>query len=304
MNHVRNTSICLGLVIMALAGNGGLAAPTTHTLRPERIAEISKMLAGHPSAPGRPIPDRKEWERLGRQPGYSGLVRKTVPYISRPLPEQPDDLYLEFSRTGNRTHWQKVANDRRRRLAPLVLSECLENRGRFLPAIEDLVTTLCAERTWVLPAHDRKLVNFKGELITIDLASSALGGNLAMADVLLGEKLSPAVRQRLRESVDARIITPFRNMIRGAQVPDWWLTGTNNWNPVCLSGVVGTALARLDSDTDKAEFIAAAEALLEVLPVGLHTRRILQRGDGLLELRLRQLCSAVRDDPLCNRGRH
>jgi hypothetical protein len=245
---------------MALAGEGISATEaTTVTLRPERIKEIAGMLAGRPTVPGKPITDRKAWEKLGRKPGYSGLVKKTEPLISRPLPEQPDDLYLEFSRNGNRTNWQNIAFDRRRRLTSLVLAECLENRGRFLPAIEDLVTTLCAERTWVFPAHDRGLVNFKGKRVTIDLASSALASNLAMADYLLGEKMRTVVRARLRESVDARVLTPFRNMIRGTQERDHWLTTTNNWNAVCLAGVVGAALAQLDSDADKAEFIAAAE---------------------------------------------
>ena len=217
------------------------------------------MLAGRPSVPGKPVADRGEWNKLDKLYGGSKLIKKAEPLISRALPEQPDELYLEFSRNGNRTHWQNVAFERRGRLTTLVLAECLESKGRFVPAIEDLVTTLCAERTWVLPAHDRKLTFFRGEQTGNDLASSALGWNLATADYLVGSKLAPAVRARLRDSVEARVLAPFRNMIRGRQQPDHWLTVTNNWNAVCLAGVVGAALALLDSDTDKAEFVAAAE---------------------------------------------
>ena len=176
------------LLLLLLSADGLIADP----LDPARVQAIAEMLPDQPVGLGRPISDRAAWARLVRPE----IAEK---YVDSPLPDQPDDLFLDFSRTGNRTRWQNVAGQRRGRLAPLVFAECVENQGRFLPAIEALIQALCAEKTWVMPAHDSRLTNFRGEAVDIDLASSALGWNLATTDWLLGDKLTPATRQLLRE---------------------------------------------------------------------------------------------------------
>jgi len=240
--------ICV-LLLLLLSADGLIADP----LDPARVQAIAEMLPDQPVGLGRPISDRAAWARLVRPE----IAEK---YVDSPLPDQPDDLFLDFSRTGNRTRWQNVAGQRRGRLAPLVFAECVENQGRFLPAIESLIQALCAEKTWVMPAHDSRLTNFRGEAVDIDLASSALGWNLATTDWLLGDKLTPATRQLLRERVDHFILTPYRDMFTGKRPPNWWILTTNNWNAVCLAGVTGTGLAMVASKQERAQFVAAAEA--------------------------------------------
>ncbi len=100
-------------------------------LDPQRIEAIAAMLPETAVGLGRPLSDRAAWQG------------KPVPdvaeqYLQEPLPEQPDELFLDFSRTGNRTRWQDVSRARRGRLAPLVFAECVQNQGRFLAAIEEL----------------------------------------------------------------------------------------------------------------------------------------------------------------------
>src|SRR5690606_606258 len=120
------------------------------------------------------VSDRAFWESVAKEPGFNAEIEAARKFKDTPLPELPDDLYLEFSRNGNRRNFEQVAFSRRNRLTPLVLAECMENTGEFVPAINSLITELCKERTWVLPAHDRKLTNFHGTTITIDLFSSAV----------------------------------------------------------------------------------------------------------------------------------
>ncbi len=229
------------------------------TADPKRVEEIRGMLRKDVRAPGWNISDRDAWERLGRDPLFAVMVPAAEKLLDTPLPDQPDDLYLEYSRTGNRTNWQRVADARRSRLTTLVLAECIENKGRFLPALEDLITALCAERTWVFPAHDGSLVNFQGKTITIDLASSAMAWNLAMTDFLLGSKLRPDVVVELRRKVRSRVVKPYLDIIRGKREPLFWVRATHNWNPVCVAGVTGAGLIELDSLDERAELIAAAE---------------------------------------------
>jgi hypothetical protein len=248
----------VSILLASLAAAAHAAAPAD-ALDPARIQAVAAMLPEHPTGLGRPISDRGAWERLGADPAYKAIIAKAEEDRAKPLPEQPDDLFLEYSRNGNRSRFQAVAFDRRWRLGPLVIAECIENKGRYLPAIEKLVEALAVEKTWVLPAHDGSLKNFRGESIDIDLFSSAVGWHLATANYLLGDKLSAPARQKIRENVARRILDPYRDMITGKRARNGWLSTTNNWNAVCLAGVTGAALAQAESREDRAIFVVAAE---------------------------------------------
>ncbi|NCO37573.1 MAG: heparinase [Armatimonadetes bacterium CG_4_10_14_3_um_filter_66_18] len=224
-----------------------------------RVQEIAALLLDHPVAYGCSASDRTAWQDLAKREAFGDVVDNAEKLLSQPIPELPDDLYLDFSKTGNRTRWQRVNSQRDRFLNPLVLAECLENKGRFLPKLEELVRAFCAERTWVMPAHDSKLTNFEGEVVDIDLKSSARGWELATTLYLLGGKLSPPTQKLIRDEVTRRILDPYRDLVEGKRPRNWWMTTTNNWNAVCLAGVTGSALALLDGKEERAFFVAAAE---------------------------------------------
>jgi len=183
--------------------------------------------------------------------------------LDQPIPELTDDLFLDFSRTGNRTRCQRVLSQRQGRYPALVLAECIENRGRFLPAIEESIRACCGDKTWVMPAHDRSLRNFNGATVEIDLRVANEAWNLATVHYWLGDKLSPEVRKLIRDQLERRTFTPFEGMVTGDKSRMWWLTGTNNWNAVCLAGVTGSALAMIESPRRRAKFIAAAERYVQ-----------------------------------------
>lgn len=224
-----------------------------------RVAEIAAMLPATPAGPGRPIDDRTFWAHVALDPVLKSQVEAARKLKNEPLPPVPDDLFLQFSQNGNRHNYERVAFSRRNRLAPLVLAECIENTGEFLPAIQTLIVELCKTRTWVLPAHDKQLTNFNNTKITIDLFSSALAWDLSMADYLLGARLNPQVRSMAQGEVMRRVVGPFQASIRGERDFDHWVTHPNNWNPVCLSGITGAALIHVNSAKDRAAFIATAE---------------------------------------------
>jgi hypothetical protein len=224
-----------------------------------RIKDITDMLPEKPAGFGTPIMERNAWQILARNVSFKNVISEAVRLLREPIPEQPDELYLDFSRTGNRTRWQRVAGRRRGRVQTLVLAECLENKGRFIPAFEEIVRAICSERTWVMPAHDRSLTNFKGTSIDIDLGSSMLAWSLATADYLLADKLSTNTRRLIRNNLERRIFTPYTDMVEGKRTKNWWMTTTNNWNAVCLGSVTGPALATIESPQRRAFFIMAAE---------------------------------------------
>lgn len=229
------------------------------TIDPKRIAEIAKMLQVKPKGFGSPITDRSSWDTLAKSPEYQATLKSAEKLLETPMPETTDELYLDFSRTGNRRNYEKVAVQRRSRMVTLVLAECAENKGRFLPEITRTINALCGEKTWVYPAHDKNMDNFYERSVDIDLCSSNLGWDLSMTSYLLEDKLDQSTRTLIRQKLEHFIFTPFRDAVKGKRPLFHWMTCTNNWNSVCLAQVTGAALALLDSREERALFIAASE---------------------------------------------
>jgi len=246
-------------LLFAVLVVSGFALRAAETLDANRIREIAAWLPASPAGFGWPISNRAEWQKLAADPAFAKSIGDAEKILARPLPPQPDSLYLEYSQTGNRTHWQKVAGERRGRITRLTLAEAFENRGRFLPALETTIAALCAEKTWVLPAHDGDLKNFHGEEITPELGATGLAAELAEADYILGDKLSPATRKLIRENVYRRVLEPFRDAVEGRRKEIWWMSAPMNWNAVCVGNTVFAALTLLDARADRAFFAAAGE---------------------------------------------
>ncbi len=247
---------------------------------PARVQQIAAMLQPHPAGFGRPITDRAAWDRVAKEPDAADVLKRAQGLLKQPLPAMTDDVYLSYSRTGSRTEWQRVAGRRRGRIGPYVRAECIENAGRYLPAFEELVRSLCAERTWVMPPHDSGLNDFNGRTVTIDLGSSDLAWQLATADYVLGPRLHPEVRALIRDNVRRRVLDPYLSMVRGERRPLWWMNGRNNWNAVCHAGVVGAALAQVESPEERALFIAAAEHYVRAYLDGISDDGYVSEGVG------------------------
>jgi len=257
MRHLSWPPLLAVILIGAASGVAAEQGVVGPDLDEATVKAVAAMLPEQPAGFGRPISDRAAWSRLAKAPAFRAVIRGAEKLVKRPLPDQPDDLYLDFSRTGNRNRWQRVARDRRGRIDDYTLAECLEAKGRFIPPLVETIQTLAAERTWVMPAHDRSLANFKGESVTIDLGSSGLAVDLAMAAYLLGDTLPAGARTLIRENLERRIVAPYRKMVAGKQ-SRYWLRSTNNWNAVCLANVTGVALATIESREERAWFIQAA----------------------------------------------
>jgi len=238
---------------------GGVNLPAAEGVDAARVREIAAWLPEPPAGFGWPISDRAHWDKLAAEPALNGVINSVNKLLAKPLTEVPDSLYLEYSRNGNRTHWQDAENDRRGRIGRFTVAEALENRGRFVPALEKTVAVLCAEKTWVLPAHDGALKNFHGEEIEPDLGATTVAAELAEMDFILGKKLSPATRRLIHDNVRRRVIEPFRAMVEGRQKAAWWLHAPMNWNAVCVGNTIFAALTLQTSRADRAWFAAAGE---------------------------------------------
>ncbi len=248
------------MVAAALMAAASPATEAADVFQPsdEDVAKLAASLPASPGGFGPTIADRAAWAKLAAGEGMRAAIRKAEGLLTAPMPELTEDLYLDYSRTGNRTRGQAVIGARHGRLQTLALAEFLEAKGRFVPALEGALKSICAEKSWVLPAHDSGLTNFHDKLVTIDLGSSLLGWDVATVLWVMGDRLSPEVRALARKELQRRIFEPYRRMVSGKQ-KEWWLTAKMNWNSVCLAGVTGAALAALDDPKERAWYALAAE---------------------------------------------
>lgn len=240
-----------------------------------RVAEIAKMLPERPGIPGAHISNRAAWDRLASTGEGRYLIRKAVHETKEPIAECTDALYLEFSTpgNGNRTHYQKPFFRRETVLNHLVLAECLENKGQFIPRIADYLRTLCSERTWCMPAHDRQLKAFKGEEQNVDLGAQSRAFTCAFTVCVLRGRLPEDVERLTLSELERRIFAPLRERFTKAKSgrdcgPMWWIQGPANWTAVCHSGVTRAALAVLEGREDRAVFIEAAERSAKTFMTG------------------------------------
>ncbi len=224
-----------------------------------RVTEIAGWTTPGTCSAAPDITDRDFWQRVGSSPLYRSEVSKAERIAREPFVSLPDDLYLEYSKVGNRTRYENVYFAKLKAFRTLVVAECIENQGRFIEAIGQGMVSYAADKTWVLPAHDSGNQNFEGRQITIDLFSSEVACELANADHILGTRLDQATKTLVREEVKRRIFEPYTQMVTTGKPGMWWLTGTNNWNAVCLANVTSAALALLEQPSEKAFYVASAE---------------------------------------------
>jgi hypothetical protein len=232
-------------------------------LSPDRIQEIAGFLPEQPEGWGRPISDRAFWSDPNIIQLASRLTKSADSYLDQPLPAWDDDAYLEFSRVGTRPNGEKMEGRRAAFLEPLVVGECVENQGRYLAKINEILEAYAKEPTWTLPAHDRDLACYNRRHYEVDLRTSTFGLELAEALYLLGDKIDPAVRSDLTAALNQRLIDPIRETLATGKGNSWLgsskSSDQNNWNAVCLSGVVGGALILLPDKSDRALFVALGE---------------------------------------------
>lgn len=232
-------------------------------LSPIRIAAIERMLPSAPAGFGKPITDREFWTHPATLARAKEAVRHAEPLLTQSFPAWSDELYLDYSTTGRRPPGEAMIRARAAWLEPLVTAECVENKGRFLHAIARTLAAYIAEPSWTLPAHDAGMENFNRRKSTVDLRAAAFAADLAQTLYLLGDRIPRELREKSEAALNQRIFAPVRRSLQTGE-GHWWLGDKadpvkNNWNSVCLAGVVGAARTVLPDRHQRAVFLAAGE---------------------------------------------
>lgn len=209
-----------------------------------------------PFIPCPPASDRAVWERLPEDL-KNCLVVNGESWLGYQFPTILITDYLEFSRTGNRSNYEKKMFERRNILNALVLAECVEYQGRFLDDILNAVFLMCGESAWQLPAHNvyvRDTPQFPIPDMTrpvFDLDAGETATDLALTRYLLGEafdKISPVIAVDIQDHLEHRVFQPYLTE------HFWWMGNgkehVNNWTSWCTQNVLIAAfLSPLPEET-------------------------------------------------------
>lgn len=264
---LRRLKILSVALLSVIACGVGVRAGCAQDLSPARIQEIQGMLAGQPSGFGVPCADRAAW--AGKDAALTQAVLQAEQDIAAPLAPFDPDAYLQFTKTGDRQPMERNLHSREGQLAPLVLAECAEYQGRFLPRIAEVLDSLAAMPSWTLSAHDPQLMNFHGTRYYVDLNAADMSDAMAEAMYLLGDKIPAATRKHVTAEMEKHVFGPMRDSYLSGNISadnhngHWWLVADMNWNAVCLKGVTGAALAMLPDVKDRALFVAGAEHFIQ-----------------------------------------
>lgn len=223
-----------------------------------RVQEIAAMLPEKPQGIGVTYKERGYWDEMKNDPKAKALLEEVALMVKKPMPPFVDSLYLHLNATNVRLPGENMMNARYNYVFKLAMAECLENKGRYVRAIENGIIELCKQKPWSIPAHDRSLQNYNGTDYYVDLVVATAGNSLAQCVYMLDDKLSMETRARVQCAFSEKVFRPIRRCLEETK-PFYWFTVTNNWNSVCLAGVTGAALTLLTDKEERAYFVAAAE---------------------------------------------
>ncbi len=242
-----------------IAPSAGESAAATIPTPGSRAAQIAEWLESSPRAFLPPASNREAWNALPLD--REKVIQEADEALSQNIPPLPDELYLEFGRSGERGSFEKPYGDRLKRAKSLALGEAVHFQGKYLPALKETVEAILNEKTWVMPASDGKqgYPAFYGKSMDVDIGAAARAASLATIYQWLGDQLGSELKEKLRSEIIRRCVDPFLDRVEGRQPKWWWMTTKNNWNAVCHAGIVYAALATEEDKDRRAKVVAAAE---------------------------------------------
>lgn len=185
---------------------------------------MSEILTGNTS---------EKWEQIKTHPFYKKDVEDLVALGERLLEKPCETLlrsdYLRFVRDGNRSVYESIYFERRRRISCFSILTRLFGE-KYLDPLCDALWLVMDESTWVVPAHMGDMFSSpeKREGF-LDLFATETGALLAETYHILSDVLPTDVSERILTLVRKRVVEPYLENYY------WWMDGHNNWSAVCTS---------------------------------------------------------------------
>ena len=123
------------VLLATVAAVGVLTVAGAKPTSGERVAEIEARLPERPCTPAPHPRDRAAWAPLANDHAAAAIIASAEKLVGAKIDDLTDDLYRDFSRTGNRTRYEKPYFRKAYRFNLFMVAEALEWKGRFVPEI-------------------------------------------------------------------------------------------------------------------------------------------------------------------------
>lgn len=252
-NPVKSGNLDIKAYLSAVNGDQIYPTPKQLKLLKKVVPEKSFQLAP-------PISNREYWEGISGIKSAQTYFQSAVSELDK-APEIPisDEIYYRANREGNRGIYKPRYYRTMERLENFIVAECMENKGRFIPQIEVYCDSIMAMKSWLHPNHDRDNDVIEGRRVSIDLGARKFGVVLALADVLLEDKLSAQTQKEIAEHLQWRIMDTYLSSCKLADdKSNHWIRSTSNWNSVCTSGTILTTILASENYDERLAAIGSA----------------------------------------------
>ncbi len=161
------------------------------------------------------------------------------------LPVLTEEKFSLTERTGNRIIYEKDYFERRRFLCVFGVLAIYdsESRKEYIDRLEYVMSEICKERCWALPAHVDRFKDKNWERY-VDLFASETGEALAEIIYRIGDELDADLVGKVRDNILKRVIEPYEER----KPYDGWEQSEMNWNAVCNGSIGLISLYLLESD--------------------------------------------------------
>lgn len=206
--------------------------------------------------PAPSIKNRAYWGKIAESESGKKYLKVALSELNK-KPEVPitDSIYKLANKKGDRGMYKPRYYRTMTRLENFILAECIENNGRFIPQINNYLNAIMEMKSWLHPNHDDKNNNvLKGNRVSIDLGARRFGSDLALAQVLLEDKLSKKINNKISEQLKWRIVDTYLTSCKENDRNNRWIKSTSNWNSVCTSG---SMFVSISSSLDESKRLAA-----------------------------------------------
>ena len=186
------------------------------------------------------------WREVREDGAYKGyreeILRLWEENCSEPIYALKYSEFKLYGVNGNRSVFQAPYYLRRRALnTSALLSLIYPEEEKYIVRLMDQIYAICDEYTWVIPAHQPDLLT-KSKNDHLDLFACETSYALAEIYTLLGDRLEPLIRDRIRVEIHRRMID---QIMAGKKYG--WMKATHNWNAVC-SGSMGCTFMLMRPD--------------------------------------------------------
>jgi len=226
----------------------------------KRVAEIIPLLADDPAGFGEPANKRDIWDELYASGSYDTFMKQMNSFTFPPFSEE-DYFSLSNGTASSSAQGLNMMRNRAKGLSQLTWAECLEDKGRFIPEIENGLKDILKQKSWVSPRNDFDFRNYNGLEYSVELTTALYAHTISQTLYLLGHKLDKKLYDDVVKEVYKRVFNPVLEKIKTQNTnrENQFLVMTNNYNHVCLAGVVGAALTLIRDKHERAVFAYIGE---------------------------------------------